>query len=273
MHDPAFFVDVYGEYTEAQLQITWRALDRPAHSELDKMIAETWRRVEKECARTGALLFNGQMYRLLDYRADQEKFELEVGPTDFAEFLGTNFHNYHRAQEFGWEMYSNAVGISAIVGTSDGEILLGRRSDKVACMPGYVHTFGGSLEVEDYRTNGTVDGFAAITRELEEELGLKPEDFKQLICLGMIRDATICQPELIFQAEVSLSSKQLGDQLHHDEHHEHLRVVACPDNPDSLRAFMSSDEPISPIALAGLCLHGRRRFGEKWYQSVIQEFS
>ncbi len=273
MSNTTFIVDVYGGYSVEQLRIVWHDCRRPPHAELDQMIAETWRRVERECHRTGAVLFNGKMYRLLNYHADRERFKMEVGPTDFAEFLGTNFHNYHRVEEFGWEMYSNAVGISAVVIAADGNLLLGRRSEKVACMPRCVHTFGGALEADDHQNNGTVDGFAAIRRELQEELGLKWGDFRQLVCLGMIRDATFRQPELIFRADVSLSSEQLGRQLHHDEHNEHLQAVTCPDDADSLMAFLDSDEPISAIGLGSICLYGRSRFGEEWYRAALAKIA
>jgi hypothetical protein len=153
--------------------------------------------------------------------------------------------------------------------TGDGWLLLGRRNHKVACHPGYVHNIGGSLEVTDRRADGSVDAFASMARELREEVRLAQHEISELICLGMIRDPFVRQPELIFDARVSTGRAELERRLHtRDE--EHTALVACPDRPDAIAPFIASTPKLAPVAVGALCLHGRRCCGEDWFDRTVR---
>lgn len=46
-----------------------------------------------------------------------------------------------------------------------------------------------------------VDVFAEASRELNEELGLAGKDIGELVCMAIIEDVSIAQPELVFGAK------------------------------------------------------------------------
>ena len=106
MLDSVFAVDVFGRFGPGQLDLLWREERRPAHAALDAMIAKTWDHCRREAERTGALLFNGQLVRLLRHRVEDGRLMMEVGPTDYADWMGTNYANWQRGDEFGWDLYS-----------------------------------------------------------------------------------------------------------------------------------------------------------------------
>lgn len=271
MLDGVFTVDVYGVFEEGALEILWRDEPRPARASLDEMVARTWARCEDEARSEGVLLFNGPMVRHLRHRVGDGRLAIEVGPTDYANFMGTNYCNYARGDEFGWELYGNPIGTSASLITSDGWVLYGRRSGNVACHAGYVHTFGGCLEPADRRGDGSFDGFECLRRELKEELGFEPADVTRMVCLGLIRDATIRQPELIFDAYVGRSRSEIEARLRPgDPHAEHESIVALRDEAAAVVPFIRGTRRLAPIATGAVCLHGRRRFGEAWYAETVR---
>ena len=266
-----FSVDVYGTFGPETLRVVWRDEPRPPMPALDTLVAQTWETKRKEAAIVGAMLFNGTLARLLRYRVEAGVLVIEAGPTDYANFLGTNFYHYDRGDEFGWNNYSNPVGTTATIITSDGWLLYGRRSHRVACHAGYVHTFGGGLEADERDAEGVFDVFASLMRELNEELVLEESDVTNMVCVGLIRDKTIRQPELIFDVNVRLTRDEIEQRLAHGgADQEHEAIVALRDEPDTVVPFIRAAQPIAPVAVGAVCLHGRRHFGEDWYTATCQ---
>jgi hypothetical protein len=96
----------------------------------------------------------------------------------------------------------------------------------------------------------------------------------QLLCLGLIRDPAIRQPELVFEGPLRLTRDEAAGRLNlSDPHQEHAALLACPDEPGAIVPFIRANTPITPVAVGALCLHGRRRFGEAWYDGAMRELS
>jgi hypothetical protein len=273
--DP-FLIDVYGCFGPDRLRIAWHDEPRPPHADLDALVARTWAGQTRAARESGRILFNGQLARYLRHRLEDGVLVIDVGPTDYANFLATNLLNYPRGEEWGWHLFSNPIGTSAAPITSDGWILLGRRNARVAFHAGYVHAFGGGLEAADRRPDGSVDAFESIRRELHEELGLVDTDLKEgrVSCLGLIRDPTIRQPELVFESPLRRTREEMVDRLNlSDPHQEHAALLACRDEPDAIVPFIRTNTPITPVAIGVLLLHGRQHFGESWYERAFRELS
>ena len=271
MPQSVFGVAAFGAFGPGQLEVLWRDEPRPAHAALDAMVARTWEACRRQAQQDGALLFNGQLARYLRHRVEAGRLVIEVGPTDYADWMGTNFCNWQRGEEFGWDLYSNPIGTTATLITSDGWLLYGRRSRRVACLAGYIHTFGGCLEPGERRPDGTFDAFASVLRELKEELDLAPADVTRMVCLGLILDTTIRQPEMIFDAYVRLSRSEIEARFRIDDpEQEHEAIVALRDEPAAAVPFIRSADRIAPVAVGAICLHGRRCFGEEWYAETLR---
>jgi 8-oxo-dGTP pyrophosphatase MutT (NUDIX family) len=272
MCDLPFVVDVVGPFGREQLRLVWRDEARPPHAGLDALVAETWAGYLDESRRKGFLLYNGQAVRHLRHELADGTLTIEAGPTDFAQFIATNYLNPHRAEEFGWDLYSNPIGVSAVVVTADGWILYGRRNERVACHPGHVQAFGGSLEADERRADGTFDAFTCILRELDEEAGVRPADVTELVCLGLIHDRVIRQPELVFDTRIRQDRAEMAGRLRHDDPgQEHAEIVLCRDEPEAIVPFIRQMTPMSPVAVGALFLHGSRQFGQAWYERASRD--
>ena len=221
MADVNFTVDAFGVFGPGRVRVVWRDEPRPTNAPLDALVDRTWAEALHEAERSGAVLFNGQLARYLRHRVQEEALYIEVGPTDYAQFMSTNYLNHARGDEFGWDLFSNPIGTTATLVTRDGWLLYGRRSKRVACHAGYVHTFGGGLEAGERNAAREFDVFGSVRRELAEELGLRAAEISSMVCLGLIRDATIRQPELIFDAHLTLTRAEVETRLVHDRQHEH----------------------------------------------------
>lgn len=269
-----FAVDAFGEFPPGRVQVHWADTPRPSTPELERLIDESWRQALVRAQETGAILFNGKLVRWLGQRVDGGILHIDAGPTDYRAFVGTNLYNRQRVGEFGRPRFSNPIGTTATIISRDGWLLYGRRSHRVAWHAGYVHTFGGALEAADIRPDGTIDAFAAVHRELGEELLLTDEHIVSTVCVGLIHDHEIWQPELLFDAEVRLSRDEVLGRLDHtDAHQEHTAIEYVRDEPDALLPFIHAAAPIAPVAIGAICLHGWRRWGRKWFDDAFANVS
>ncbi|MHC4675370.1 MAG: NUDIX hydrolase [Planctomycetota bacterium] len=272
MSGVVFMVDIYGEFSPSKVRVVWYDEPRRPDARLDALVDQTWKGRLQKCQDQGISLFNGRLARYLRHDVGEERLVVDVGPTDYANFMATNYLNYDRVDELGLEQFGNPLGTSATLITCDGWLIYGRRNQRVACHPGYVHTIGGGIELDERQDDGTFDVFACVLRELDEELGLKRADIEEQVCLGIIRDSQILQPELVFDICIRLSRDEVTDRINpEDPDQEHVATVACRDHPGAIVPFVRSIELIAPIAVGAICLHGRRSFGDRWYERAVGE--
>lgn len=272
-----FVIDVCGRFVPDHLIIDYDSALRPTTQALDALIAEQWER-QLALARTdGRVLFNGDLLRYVahDLHTDSQTvyFRLTVGATCYRDFVGTNLFNRQHLNTFGWRCFANPVGTTATLITTDGYICYGRRSKAVAYHGGYVHTFGGTLEKNDRNSQGTVDPFASVLRELREELAVETADLMDFICVGLLRDKEIYQPELLFEGRLKLTFAEVLERWRQAEaQSEHEDIVKIPDYPDRALAALQEIAPVAPVALGAVFLHGRQTWGEDWLLQACEEW-
>ena len=247
-----------GDWRPGQVRLIWvTTSSRRIIPEVDRIIEETW---ERESRRLGTHLFDGPLCRIESFDSSSAALELVVSETSYKPFVGTNLQNTHLAERFGREVMANPIGVSTLVETSDGFLMLGRRNASVVYYPHRVHPFAGSLEPKD----GT-DPFTASVRELSEELSLGRDDVAESRCIGMAEDSTVMQPELIFAASTRLDRRAIASRLVHEEHggsHAISTETAAID-------AAVRDPELTPIAMASLLLWGRSHFGDDWFDRTI----
>jgi 8-oxo-dGTP pyrophosphatase MutT (NUDIX family) len=174
------------------------------------------------------------------------------------------------ADRFGPHVLANPVGVSPALETADGFLMLGRRNARVAYYPSRVHPFAGCLEPfegESGRSaapgNKGPDVFAAVRRELSEELGLEIDDVPVIRCTGIAEDTSLRQPELIFRVQSTLTRSRIESQVARDEHHASWAV---PATQSGVEAGLIDPE-LTPVAVASLLLWGRVAFGPGWFEA------
>lgn len=263
-----FFIEFVQRFTKDQLSQNWNATPRPSTPAIEEGIARTW---ETELAlghESQRMLYNGDLIRLVESRVTPAQLHLELGPTCYRDFLGTNLHHAATVSRTGEQHLANPLGISSTVITRDGFLAFGRRSGRVAFHGGHLHTFGGLLEPSDRDAEGRLDVFMAAIRELTEELAIRKDEIDEIIIAGLVRDRCILQPELLFEATLTLSRAELTARFDPTApNQEHTRLEFVHDEPEAIVPFVRrSTSSLAPVAAAAILLHGRHAWGTDWYE-------
>ncbi|MCJ7543516.1 MAG: NUDIX hydrolase [Phycisphaerae bacterium] len=263
-----FLLDALGPFGRRNVTLTWTDRERRSTAEIDRLIDRAWDQAMDLARRTGRKLYDGQLCRLIDYAVKGRTLHLVAGPTTFREFLGTNYANPHLVHTAGPEVLASPLGVSAAVIASDGFIVLGRRSDQVAWHGGMVHPIGGIVELDD--ASRPQHPFDAMRKELREETGTVPRRGGPAVCLGLVRDKALPQPELIFRIDVAADVRTLRASAKGAvEGNEHSELVAVRDRPTSVVSFIEKHgQETTPVALATLLLYGLDRWGSDWFATA-----
>ncbi len=262
-------VELFGRYTAEQITQSWSDEPRPSTRRIEEAIAATWAQEEMLAARYGRTLYNDELGRLLRADLTPSSLHLHLGLTCYRDFVGTNLNNAELVMSEHPDALANPLGTSVTVVTSDNLLAFGRRSQRVAYHGRHLHALGGMLEQLDRLANGGYDLFAAASRELHEELNVRGDEIAEMVIVGLVRDLSILQPELLFEAALSLTSKELEERFPSaPEHEEHSRIEFVRGEPAAIASFLMEAEPVTAVAKGALVLYGRSRWGEAWYEQT-----
>jgi 8-oxo-dGTP pyrophosphatase MutT (NUDIX family) len=257
-----------GDWNRRQVHAAWTESTRPIIPEVERLIDAAW---NAALATPGVNLFDGPMCRLESWEASPTALRLVLSPTSYRPFLGTNLKHPHLADDYrahGRGILANPVGVSPALATADGWLMFGRRNASVAYYPNCVHPFAGALEPRD-----SMDIFAAVARELNEELGFTAADIAPdgIRCTGIAEDHRIRQPELILRVRSTRTRGQVDATLDDCEHHASWVVPAERNAVEEvLRAQRGAGAPspsLTPVTIAALLLWGRTEFGVDWFEA------
>jgi 8-oxo-dGTP pyrophosphatase MutT (NUDIX family) len=242
------------DLTPSQVSIARSANTRRIVPGVEAAIESAW---DEAMRRPGIHLFDGPMCRLESWTAGEDHLQLVISPSSYKAFFGTNMSHPEFADEFGADVMANPVGVSPALLSADGFLMFGRRNAAMAYYPGRLHPFAGCMEPSDE------DVFAAVRRELSEELGLAARDIAEMRCIGIAEDRGLGQPELIFSVASTRTRAEIESQLDDIEHHGSWSVRA---NATEIEAAIGQQE-LTPVAVATLLLWGRVCFGDDWFAS------
>lgn len=265
----SFSVDTTRSFGRDELTQTWQPVNRASSPAVERLIRESWEAQTALAETAGRSLFNGALVRVSRVAVVDSKLHFDLGPTCFRDLLGTNLLHAAAVAKEDPRYLSNALGISSIVVTSDGFVAIGRRNDAVALHAGHLHLFGGLVDAGDRNERGEYDLFGAAIRELREELIVADAEIAGIVAVGLVRDRTILQPELLFDVNVALTRTDLVarfEPLAVDQ--EHTGVEFVRDDPDAILPFLRRATPVTPIAVAGLLIHGKNRWGDAWFHEA-----
>ena len=267
-----FFVEVSGRYERRRITTRWTGKRQPETPAIEAAVARTWEAQAAIAAAEDRLLFDGHLVRLVRLSATQETLELELGPTRYRQFVGTNLYNTAMVLGEGRACLADPLGVSATLITSDGFLALGRRSRRVAYHGGFLHPFGGMLEPADRRPDrggNEHDVFGCVLRELHEELGVQADQVSEIVVTGLIRDRTILQPELLFDVSLTIARSVLSDRFDPaagDGEHSDIEFIC--DDPETIVPFLRDVPRLTPVAQGAMLLHGRHMYGATWYEQA-----
>lgn len=251
-----------GDWGQAQVRATWSAASssRRVVPDVEDAIEDAWQRTLR---RPNVHVFDGPMCRMDAFEATPERLSVTLSETSYKVFVGTNMWHPQFADQYGTDVMANPVGLSTILETADGRLLLGRRNAAVVYYASRVHPFAGTLEPKD-----AGNAFAGAYRELNEELQLAEADVPDLRCTGVVEDASLLHPELIFAARSVRTLSQIEASLDRTEHDSVFSFAADERGVEPVLA----NEVLTPVAVASVLLWGRLRFGASWFESRSSAF-
>jgi 8-oxo-dGTP pyrophosphatase MutT (NUDIX family) len=279
-----------GDWPADDVRTIWVPSTYAAPPDVVRAIDDVWERAMIEPNRS---LFDGPMCRLESWAVGGDHasaatpgvtpsslVDCAFSRTTYKVFWGTNITHPEWADRYGPAVMANPVGVSPALETADGFLLFGRRNAKVAYYPSRVHPFAGAVEPDDearpgmtpppggtaaVAVGGGPDLFAAVRRELHEEVRLVDADLDVVRLTGVVEDLRLRQPELIFRVKVRVSRARLEAQMNREEHHYAVAVRTTPAEV----ATALGDPAITPVGVASLLLWGRVAFGEAWYAEHV----
>ena len=265
----AFFLDFVGQFDRDRVQVRWSDSRRPTNEQIEAAIEEAWAAQTRVAAAEGRRLYDGKLCRVINCETQEAALLVTLGEVSYKEFVGTNLTNAHLRYVHGAEVLANPLGVSAAIVTSDGFVLLGRRSNKVFYNAGRVHPVGGIME-KPAEPGKALDPFRAMTDELFEELALPAEAVTRNICLGVVRAKRIVQPEMVFEVHVSRGVEAIGDQAAKAaDARDNDELIPVRDHPAAVVTYIEKNyAQLTPVAMATLLLHGQRHWGMGWFTTA-----
>ncbi len=186
--------------------------------------------IEKEKAilakKQNHVLFNKSKFRLHSIKVRNGKLILNIGLTDYFEYLITNHTSsinrcfIERGLKFFQNpdsFLSNALGNVAIISLKDNKYILVRRNKNVHTFVGYYDLPGGHPEPErinplNSSSKGIVNElYGSIKREIQEELNISESNIISVFTIGFLRNFEDGRkPEMLFYVPLDLSSDEVS---------------------------------------------------------------
>ena len=264
-----FFLDVVGPFDRARVTDRWTGATRSTNDQLERLIDQAWEVALWQAKRKGVHLFNGMLARLAEYSVNEQGLDLACGPVSYKEFHGTNQSHAYLRYLHGPDVLADPLGVSAALVTSDGFIMLGRRSDSVLQYARRIHPIGGM--VEPPRAPSTApDPFGSMLTELAEETSIDECDVAEISLLGLVRDKHTVQPELIFDITLTADACRVKrGAAEAKDAAEHTEMIPLRNHPAAVVTFMEQNfSQLTPVALATLLLHGLVHWGSGWFAAA-----
>jgi hypothetical protein len=198
------------------------SFNRKKNSKIDEIVNRYKSSIEKQVNKN---LYNKPKFRLHSVINSNGKPTLNIGMTDYYEYLITN-HNSEINEflvEIGNKEYqdadaflSNALGNVSILLTLDGKIALLKRSNYVQTFIGYNdlpggHPEPGNINPGDYSANTIkAELFNSIKQEIWEELNIAEDHLIGVFNIGYLKSYEDgCKPEMIFYIPLNLTSEDI----------------------------------------------------------------
>jgi hypothetical protein len=250
-----------GGLTKEEVLVDFSAAhDRVPHPATEEAIDVIWARRKAKHSR----LHDGDKFRLgsVEWQGARS-LKVELGLTGYREYLGTHTRppeEHEALLQSGRQHLSCALGCEAVLSTSDGQLVLIRRSTEVAMFSGFYNGPSGHPEpgrmpasrahVEGIKDLNVTDAaadrrqrlgsndnmavvqelFESVLDETVEETGISRETLGSPLLIGLMQDQQ-GKPGMIFSLTTNLSADEVRAvyaQGAHAESWESDRLVTLP---------------------------------------------
>ncbi|WP_245506437.1 NUDIX hydrolase [Rhizobium sp. PP-F2F-G48] len=191
------------------------------------------------------------MLRLSDCTIDAEGWLVVSGEaTSFSAYVATRHPGFTEA--YPHAARADPLGLTAVVLTSDDQVIVTVRSLSADQNPGALYLVGGYAEPGDIP--GTVDLFQDVAREIDEELAVGDLRRAASYAIGIAYDPVFCHPELfVLTVSGSTAADILSTSAGARDRDEAAQIFAC-----ALDAFLHADGPLADRPLTWSFVEARR---------------
>ena len=260
-----------GLYRPDQLDITYDpSLRMHISPAIQEWMDTLWQQKLDTAQKKAVPLFDSQLFRLVSTEAREDStLYLVLGNTSYKEYVTTREPEFARGrarQELG-----NALSVCSVIETNDGYILLDKRQG-VDVYEGRYHVIGGFFERDLDMATTQPDAFAAICREIREETGIQLKDISEQYSLGVVYDLTTPHAEMCFLTRLNISLEEVYRRV--PEEKEIQQLLSLYITKGSLLHFILANHGnISATGEPNLLMYGAVRFGEEWFEAVMERLS
>ncbi|MEO8494432.1 MAG: DUF4062 domain-containing protein [Planctomycetota bacterium] len=169
---------------------------------------------------------------------------------------------------------SNMFGVSLTAVTSDGYVILHRRSQRNAVVPDFIHV--SVAESTKAPTDAEKDRgqlvYNTAVRGLDEELCISEFSRDKIEFLGLIYSPELAQFDLVGTVRLPFTAAAVKQKVAgcRDSKYENERLIVLPFNALEIASFMQKDPKWSPFAVASILLALNFEFGS---DSVDRDFA
>ncbi len=248
------------------------------HTKIDqhftRLNEENWQTELEEAKRKGAESANKKQMALSSVDISGETVNIHLLETDWKTFRFTRSPKIR--ESFGNEYMADILGCNVVIRTKDNKLLFVRRGLK-GYKPGAASTVGGYPDVEsDVDAEGNWDPFKTISRELEEETSIRPDDITNLVLSGVIYNKDQRNANLAFYADVNLTESQLRQELASGSRKtdKEVDLKFIPDTEQELRNLsLWYALANSPAGISTLAFYAREKYGNRLYDLIMSRLN
>ena len=258
-----FEILAHGPFPRMALSVEYRPGGPLWGPAAEVFIGRAWTVFLRASEEAGIAVYNGDLFRLDNFRRADGRLHLVLSDSDFRASIGTSSARFVSA--FPDLPRANPLTVSIVLVCDDGKIVIEKRSRIDSRRRAY-HIIAGYME-RSLDAGENRHPFDALEREVREELGVDL-DRQRLYATGLVRTMYGC--ELCFRGSVSLSFDRLLEMQANSATDSEIEALqSIDDSPSAIAAFLAAHlTDLVPSGRACLLLYGREAYGEGWYRAA-----
>ena len=242
-----------GKFQEGDIEVLQEELP-PLPADVAEKVEAIWaKELERNPHLTPGPLLVGRSVETFD---DGKKLRLSCGVSDYKKFMGTTHETV--APNFPEDYWHRAIGFLSVTITHDGYVLFGVRSPQIDWGLLRHVVPAGRLRPDE------TDPFTGVRKEYTQELGLLPEEIRDLVCVGVVADQTWgrLNYEFCFMAKTTLSAREVIERSRSAASaHEHCQLEPFRWSPALCPGLLLADpDGYVPTGWAAVALSLREEY-------------
>lgn len=158
---------------------------------------------------------------------------------------------------------ARSIGVDALILTQDQFLLIGQRRTFRVGKVGGLHIVGGFMETTEHVT-------ATLAREIEEEVGLKKDEWSVVNLLGVTQSKETLAVDVIYFCKTGLYRSDIATRKTDGE----LGIKFISNTPDATkRILLNFLRTASTPSTAALYLYGKQNFGLEWADAILDRIA